>query len=103
MTSQNHVKRLEIQSHQRRDLCLYSARNGGPKTGSGGGRHHPPTLLGLIILIVSFPFQYGNGFFLPHGLNFHNITNSQVFLIKDITFSSPLFITAPIRECYFIS
>ena len=47
MTSQNHVKRLEIQSHQRRDLCLYPARNGGPKTGSGGGRHHPPTLLGL--------------------------------------------------------
>ena len=47
MTLQNHEKRLEIQSHQRRDLCLYPARNGGPKTGSGGGRHHPPTLLGL--------------------------------------------------------
>ena len=47
MTSQNHVKRLEIQSHQWRDLCLYQAGNGGPKTGSGGGRHHPPTLLGL--------------------------------------------------------
>ena len=47
MTLQNHVKRLEIQSHQRRDLCLYPARNDGPKTGSGGGRHHPPTLLGL--------------------------------------------------------
>ena len=47
MTSQNHVKRLEFQSHQRRYLCLYPARNGGPKTGSGGGRHHPPTLLGL--------------------------------------------------------
>ena len=47
MTSQNHGKRLEIQSHQRRDLYLYPARNGGPKTGSGGGRHHPPTLLGL--------------------------------------------------------
>ena len=49
MTSQNHVKRLEVQSHQRRYLCLYSARNDGPKTGSGGGRHHPPTLLGLSI------------------------------------------------------
>ena len=47
MTSQNHVKRLEIQSHQRRDLFLYLVRNGEPKTGSGGGRHHPPTLLGL--------------------------------------------------------
>ena len=47
MTSQNHVKGLEIQSHQRRDLCLYLARNGRPKTLSGGGCHHPPTLLGL--------------------------------------------------------
>ena len=47
MTSQNHVKRLEIQIHQKGGLCLYPARNGGPKTGSGGGRHHPPTLLGL--------------------------------------------------------
>ena len=47
MTSQKYIKRLEIQSHQWRDLCLYPARNGGPKTGSGGGRHHPPTLLGL--------------------------------------------------------
>ena len=47
MTSQNHVKRLKIKIHQRRDLCLYPARNGGPKTGSGGGRHHPPTLLRL--------------------------------------------------------
>ena len=48
MTSQNHVKRLEIQSHQRRDLCLYLARNGRPETGSGGGRQHPPTLLGSV-------------------------------------------------------
>ena len=49
VTSQNHVKRLEIQSHQRRDLFLYLVRNSEPKTGSGGGRHHPPTLLGLSI------------------------------------------------------
>ena len=48
MTLQNHVKRLEIQSHQRRDLCLYPARNDGPKTGSGGGGPPPPTLLGLM-------------------------------------------------------
>ena len=57
MTSQNHVKRLEIQSHQRRDLCLYPARNGGPKTGSGGGRHHPPTLLGLRTRFFCFFFN----------------------------------------------
>ena len=41
----------------------------------------------------------GNGFFLPHGLKFHDITISQVFLIKDITFSSPLVCYCPIREC----
>ena len=65
MTSQNHVKRLEIQSHQRRDLCLYPARNGGPKTGSGGGRHHPPTLLGLrFISLVLFKYNLLFSFFL---------------------------------------
>ena len=60
MTSQNHVKRFEIKSHQRRDICLYPAKNGGPKTDSGGGRHHPPTLLGLkgFMLGQSTPFSY---------------------------------------------
>ena len=48
LTSQNHIKRLEIKSHQRRDFCLYPTRNGGPKSGSGGGRHHLSTLLGLM-------------------------------------------------------
>ena len=48
MTSQNLVKRFEIKSHQRRDLWLTPARAGGSKTGSGGGRHHLPTLLGLM-------------------------------------------------------
>ena len=49
MALQNHVKRLEIKSLQRRDLCLNPDRNGRSKTGSGGGRHHPPTLLGLTL------------------------------------------------------
>ena len=32
----------------------------------------------------------GNGFFLPHDLKIHNITISQVFLMKETTFSSLL-------------
>ena len=49
MTLPNLLQRFEIhKSLQRRDHCLYPARNGRSKTGGGGGHHHLPTLLGLI-------------------------------------------------------
>ena len=52
----------------------------------------------------SFPpccHEGGNAFFLPHGLKFYDIAISHVFMIKDITFSSPLVCYWPISECLF--
>ena len=58
-------------------------------------------IIPVLISLVIFRSLHGNVFFLPHGLKSHNITNSQVFLIKDITFSSLLVYYWPIREWNF--